>query len=198
VVPDLINTYPGRGAGGSTQLTIIFDDNVIQNQWLQVALFANSNTFLATDDVFYFGNAIASTGNNPTSAAVTTADDLGARNNKTGLGSAAITNVYDFNRDGRVDTQDELIARSHHSGLSPLQLITAPAAAPAVASASEELSAVVVTKPRPTPRVAPVVRPVVNKGKAAAFGANRIELTSRPVPALTGKRKETGDRVWDS
>ncbi len=128
---------------------------------------------------------------------MTTADDLGARNNKTGLGSATITNGYDFNRDGRVDTQDELIARSHHSGLSPLQLITTSAAAAAVAGASEDLSAVVVTKPRPVPRVAPVVRPMA-KGKAAAFGLNRIELTLRPVPAVTGKRKEARDSVWDS
>ncbi|MDB5321008.1 MAG: pyrrolo-quinoline quinone [Phycisphaerales bacterium] len=198
-VPDIINTYPGRGPGGSTQLTLIWEDNQIQNTWLRVALLANSNTNLATDNVFYFGSAIASTGNNPASAAVTTADDLGARANKTGLGSATLTNVYDFNRDGRVDVQDELIARSHHSGLSPLQLIAPPAAAgaaPVVVTGAEELSSAVVAKPKPAPELTPAPRPkpVVQpkpKTPPSVFGAVRIAPPLKP--AISVKRKETSD-----
>ena len=61
--PALINTYPGRGPNGSTQITIIWDPNVIQNQWLRVTVLAQPHLGLLADDVFYFGNAIGDTGN---------------------------------------------------------------------------------------------------------------------------------------
>ncbi|HET6252039.1 MAG TPA: LamG-like jellyroll fold domain-containing protein [Tepidisphaeraceae bacterium] len=150
-VPELVNDYPGRGTGGSTQITVIWDDNAIQDEWLQVTLLANAHTGLASNYTFYFGNAIGETGNSTTNAQVTTADDLGARNNKTGLSSAAITNVYDFNRDGHVDTADELIARSNHSGLSPLQLISIPAAS------QVKLAAAKTTALPPVYRVSPLL-----------------------------------------
>jgi Concanavalin A-like lectin/glucanases superfamily len=125
--PTYVNTYPGRGIGGSTQITLIWDDNAIQNEWLQVIMPADSHLGLAEDNVFYFGSAIGETGNS-SNAFVDTGDELATRSNGTAAGGAAITNVYDFNRDKQVDSQDEMIARSHRSGLAPLQLITVPAA----------------------------------------------------------------------
>jgi len=125
--PSFVSMYPGWGVGGTTRLELLWDNNAIQNEWLQVTLKANSVTNLAADDVFYFGNAIGETGNT-SNALVDSGDELGARSNGTAAGGAAITNAYDFNRDKQVDEQDELIARSHRSGLLPLQLITVPAA----------------------------------------------------------------------
>jgi hypothetical protein len=129
--PLSITTTRGAGASGADRVTILFADNVIQRQWLQVTLLAGVNTGIAQADVFYFGNAIGESGNNPANAAVDSSDELAARNNRTFLTPAALTNNYDYNRDGRVDSSDELIARSNRSGLTPLRLITAPIPAPA-------------------------------------------------------------------
>ena len=73
--PTYVNSYPGRGIGGSTQITIIWPDNAIQNEWLQVIMPAESHLGLAADDVFYFGNAIGETGNSGNTF-VDTADEL--------------------------------------------------------------------------------------------------------------------------
>jgi hypothetical protein len=122
--PDLVTEYLGAGVGGSTRLELVWDDNVIQNEWVQVTLKANANTGIAADDVFYFGNSIGDTGNSPTDAIVDGADVLGAQNNQTA--TAAITNPYDFNRDKVVDATDVAIAQANQSGASPLILFTAP------------------------------------------------------------------------
>lgn len=154
-LPELVNVYPGRGTNGSTQITIIWNDNAIQNQWLQVKVLGNGHTGLASDYTFYFGNAIGETGNNAGNANVDSADELGARYNRTGLTAATITNAFDFNRDGRVDSADELIARYNRSGLTPLQLIGAPAGeAPAAQGAVGTTTAVAtggVSAPPPPP-----------------------------------------------
>ena len=125
--PTYVNAYPGQGPGGSTQITLIWPDNAIQNEWLEVMMPADSHLGLAADNVFYFGNAIGETGN-ASNTRVDSGDELAVRSHGTAAGGAAITNVYDFNRDKQVDAQDEMIARSHRSGLSPLELITIPAA----------------------------------------------------------------------
>ena len=50
------------GTGGSDRVTIIWDDNAIEKQWLQVTVKATDNTGLVADDVFYFGNAVGEAG----------------------------------------------------------------------------------------------------------------------------------------
>ncbi len=108
-------------------MTITWDDiagNSIKNQWLQVTVKAGGNTGLAAADVFYFGNAIGESGNNPANAVVDSADESGSRTHKTGFTAAAIDNPYDYNRDGKVNATDDLIARNNTS--AELQLISAP------------------------------------------------------------------------
>jgi len=39
-------------------VTLIWADNTIQKQWLEVTVLATVNTGLAAPDVFYFGNAM--------------------------------------------------------------------------------------------------------------------------------------------
>jgi hypothetical protein len=124
--PTFITEYLGAGVDGSVRLELVWDDNVIQNAWVQVTLKANENTGLAADDVFYFGNAIGDTGNSSTDVVVDTADMGGAQNNHTA--TASITNLYDFNRDKVVDATDEMIVQNNYSGLSPLLLISVPGA----------------------------------------------------------------------
>jgi hypothetical protein len=133
--PALVTEYLGAGVNGSTRLELVWDDNTLQNEWVQVTLKANANTGIAADDVFYFGNAIGDTGNSTTDAVVDAADELGAQNNHTA--TASITNLYDFNRDKVVDATDDLIAHNNYSGSSPLQLITAPGGVPGWGSSLE-------------------------------------------------------------
>jgi hypothetical protein len=122
--PSLVTEYLGAGVNGSTRLELVWDDNVIQNEWIQITLKANDNTGIAADDVFYFGNSIGDTGNSPTDAIVDAADELATHNNHTA--SASITNLYDFNHDKVVDATDDQIVHDNYSGASPLQLITVP------------------------------------------------------------------------
>jgi fibronectin type 3 domain-containing protein len=122
--PSFVTQYPGFGVNGSIRLELVWDNNDIENEWVQVTLKANENTQLVEDDVFYFGNAIGDTGNSIANATVDATDVLGAQNNHTT--TATITNLYDFNRDKVVDATDEAIAQANFSSSSPLLLITAP------------------------------------------------------------------------
>ena len=114
----------GAGAGGSDELKLIWPDNTIEKTWLQVKLLANENTDLVADSVFYFGNAIGETGNDPTNARVDLEDVGLTRTNQSGFSTVGIESKYDFNRDRRVDLEDLGIARVNQSGFTPLNLIT--------------------------------------------------------------------------
>ncbi|HUT13151.1 MAG TPA: type VI secretion system tube protein Hcp [Thermoguttaceae bacterium] len=137
--PAGVSVRPGEGVLGSDRVTIIWDDHAIENRWLQVTVLANEQTTgLAEPDVFYFGNAVAESGNSDADARVTTIDLLLARNNpRSFLDPAPIDFPYDYNRDGRVNATDVLLARNNQTDfLSALELIDlstpqpAPAAAP--------------------------------------------------------------------
>ena len=71
-----IEEHPGIGIGSSTRIELQWDNNEIQNEWVQVTLKANVNTGLAAPDVFYFGNAIGDSGDSPANAVVDTGDEL--------------------------------------------------------------------------------------------------------------------------
>jgi len=130
--PSSVTFREGAGTDGSDRITIIWDDYAITNQWLQVTVLG-ANLALAEDDVFYFGNVVAETGNTPADARVTTADLLLVRNTpRSFLDPAPIDFPYDFNRDRRVNATDVLLARKHQTGfLDALELIRAPEAAAA-------------------------------------------------------------------
>ncbi|MCK4624141.1 MAG: right-handed parallel beta-helix repeat-containing protein, partial [Phycisphaerae bacterium] len=56
-VPTSVTVRSGAGLGGSDRITIIWVNNAIQKQWLQVTVKATAATGLTAPDVFYFGNA---------------------------------------------------------------------------------------------------------------------------------------------
>ncbi len=127
--PSSITVRGGAGAGGSDRITIIWADNAIAKQWLQVTVLATANTGLLSADIFYFGNAIGETGNSPADAEVSPADEIGVRNNShtLGINPAGVTDAYDFNRDRKVGPTDQIICRNNGtSGPTALQLITVP------------------------------------------------------------------------
>jgi hypothetical protein len=122
--PVALAVRAGAGVNGSDRVTIAWTSGSIKNTWLQVTVKANANTNLpqkagyptGVGDVFYFGNAVGDSGqgNTSTSATVNVTDELAARNNPASLlENIPITNVFDLNRDGRVDTTDVLVARNH-------------------------------------------------------------------------------------
>ena len=127
--PSSITVRAGAGASGSDRVSIIWADNAIANQWLQVTVLATANTGLAAADVFYFGDAIGETGNSPADAEVTPSDEIMVRDNPHTLANnpAAIDEACDFNRDRKVGPTDEILARNNGtSGPTALQLITVP------------------------------------------------------------------------
>jgi len=122
----------GGGLGGSDRVTIIWADNVIEKQWLQVTVLATANTGLAEPEVFYFGNAIGESGNTGDNAFVNITDELGPRNHpRTFLDPAAVDDDYDYNHDHFVNITDELLARNNATNfLTALKLINAPTLGP--------------------------------------------------------------------
>ena len=128
-LPSSITVYGGTGTNGADRVKLIWADNAIENQWLQITVKATAKTGLVSDDVFYFGSAIGETGNSATDAEVTPADEVGVRNNQATLAvnPAGIDDTYDFNRDKKVGPTDQVISRNNGTNSSTaLQLITVP------------------------------------------------------------------------
>jgi beta-glucanase (GH16 family) len=117
------------GPGGADRVEIVWADNAIQNEWLQVIVKADGNTGLAVPDVFYFGNLIGDANGN---GQVTVAD-VAMTKSFSGL-AADITSPVDFNRNGQVTVADVAIAKAN-SG-NALTMISAPASAAAAAAAA--------------------------------------------------------------
>lgn len=112
--PQSIEVDVGGGEGGSDRIKIIWPNNVIEKQWLEVSVLSNADSGLVEADVFYIGNAIGDTGNDPDGTAVNLSDENGARQNpRNFLDPAPIDDPYDFNRDGFVTISDENIARQN-------------------------------------------------------------------------------------
>ena len=141
-----VTVRPGGGRGGADRVVLTWDTGEVANAWLQIIVPANANTGLSANDVFYFGNAVGETANDPSNALVNAADVIAIRDNPRGTANpASIDNPYDPNRDGRVDSTDLVLARNNAtsptSALRLLKLSTAPTAAPPAASEGRGISA---------------------------------------------------------
>lgn len=114
--PTHIAVRAGAGVGGADRVTLLWANNLIQKEWLEVTVRATPRTGIATPDIFYFGNSIGESGvgNASTRFSVTSVDVLFAINNPVSTG-AAITNPLDHNRDKRVTSVDALLAINHSS-----------------------------------------------------------------------------------
>jgi hypothetical protein len=129
--PESVTVRRGAGVGGSDRVTIIWPDRAIRGCWLEVTVRPTAETGLTEPDVFYFGNAVGETGDQPGSCAVTSADEAGVRNHPHTLAKnpAGIDDAYDINRDGRVSPTDAILVRNHGTSYgdgTALNLITAP------------------------------------------------------------------------
>ncbi len=130
--PRSITIREGAGISGSDRVTIIWADNAIQNQWLQVTVLASPQSGLDEPYIFSFGNAIGETGDSASDAQVTAVDELEVRDTATTptVNSASIQRATDFNRDKKVGPTDAIICRNNASNSSTaLQLVVAPSVA---------------------------------------------------------------------
>jgi fibronectin type 3 domain-containing protein len=158
--PASVLVRPGAGVLGSTRVEVTWADGVIRNQWLQVTVDADGNTGLTTPDVFYFGNldgsALATLSNGQ--YVVTSNDQAAATNDPHGfLNPVAVWYPLDFNRDGKVDATDQLIARnSYQSNPAPqLQYLVGAPDAPYLVGAGGSPPQITIAWPAPSdPNVA--------------------------------------------
>ncbi len=118
-----------RPVDGIERVTIIWADNAIQNEWLQVTVKATADTGLAEPFTFYYGNLIGSVGDSAVAAAVTQTDVAAIENHPTA--SATLTNPYDINRDGTVNATDQALAAASAASGDTLELISPPYIQPA-------------------------------------------------------------------
>jgi hypothetical protein len=124
--PISVTLRTGAGVNGSDRYTLIWANNAILKQWLQITVLADANTGLSAPEVFYFGNAVGEVGNSATTTNVDAADNLQTRNNTRNLlNPAPIDFKYDFNRDKKVDAADDIISRANTTSvLTNLKLIS--------------------------------------------------------------------------
>ncbi|MDZ4851297.1 MAG: VCBS repeat-containing protein, partial [Pirellulaceae bacterium] len=121
-----ISVIPGGGTSGATRVKIEFADNAIRNTWLRVTVLANANTNLANNDVFYFGNAIGDFNVGNTGTPIIVRSDESDRrlhrspiNQSPAINSVGITNVFDVNKDGRVNPLDISLVNQSQTRSSP-------------------------------------------------------------------------------
>lgn len=123
--PASLSTIREGGVNGSTRITLIWADSAITKTWLQITVKANSNTGLEEEDVFYFGNAIGETGNDPTNAVV----DINDKNlvlAAIGTSDVSIENNLDVNRNTVINVTDSGLTQANYTtaGVDALNLIT--------------------------------------------------------------------------
>jgi hypothetical protein len=128
VAPRFLTVRAGAGVSGSSRVSLVWADGAIRQTWLEVTVRATAATGLAAPHVFYFGNAIGEVGDTPANAIVSMTDVNLIKANA--AATAAVTNRYDVNRDGRVDSTDRSIAslnRTNDRTALALVSIAAPA-----------------------------------------------------------------------
>jgi hypothetical protein len=138
--PNAVSVRAGAGSGGADRIEITWPTGAILGTWLQVIVDgndalggSNTNTGLAASDVFFFGNAPADSGaGDSTDYRTNVIDEQTARNDPhSNANPATITNRQDFNRDGLVNTVDQLATRNFTTNpITSLKILAVAAGGP--------------------------------------------------------------------
>ena len=166
--PASVLVRPGAGVLGSTRIEITWADGSMRDEWLQVSVAADSNTGLTTPDVFYFGNLTGSANGTLSNGQyiVTSNDSSTARNDPHGF-TNPVADWYptDFNRHGKVDVSDQLIARYTYQAtpLPQLQYIVAAPGTPYMVSAGG------------SPAQVTIGWPAANDPNVTSYTVNRVD-----------------------
>lgn len=123
-----MSVLENAGTASSDRVVFTWEDNIIQDEWLQIYVSANSNTGLLTNDIFYFGNL---RGDVNYDALLGPIDALLVTNelNSNGAHATDITDPLDVNKDLFVTPLDDLevINLLNNGGMGrELSLFTAP------------------------------------------------------------------------
>jgi hypothetical protein len=133
--PISIKVRPGAGVDGTDRITLIWGDNnldgvanpgeAVAGKWLEVTVKASPRTGLASDDVFYFGNAPGESGDRLANAIVDGVDAQTAYDGATRLPSAGLDSRIDYNRDRIVNSADVRVALNNQTARgTALKLVT--------------------------------------------------------------------------
>ncbi len=174
--PATVTVRSGAGVSGSDRVELIWADGAITQKWVEVIVKATANTGLSANDVFFFGNEIACTGSsNAATIAKVGAPDVTAvqTHGATVKANILVTNLYDFNKDGLVNSSDVTTAQTHGTtNKTGLALITigaggpfAPQLAAAAASGRDAgvASALASTSPSPSSSAPIIPAWIVNR-----------------------------------
>ena len=116
---------PGQGVGGSDRIELIWADHVVPtiiDRWLEVIVKSTANTGLTSPDVFVYGDMPGESGNDTNSdfQFIDALDQFAVRVHSNAANTnlfqqfglaPAVQNLWDLNRDNRVDINDENIVR---------------------------------------------------------------------------------------
>jgi len=131
---------------------------------------------LPTDDVFYFGNVIGDTGNEPSNAVVNLQDVSLTRENQSGFGFVGIESAFDFDRSGRVTLVDVALARENQSGFAQVNLIT-PGSAKNKGVGGDSKKSLVLDPPSSDFKMIPQFQLGEDSGVQAIEGSEQEKLT---------------------
>ncbi len=134
--PSTILVRTGSPAAGNDRVELTWTDGSITQEFLEVTVHADPNTGLSAPYTFFYGSVIANSGTGDTgSLAITSSTDENAARSHSG--SATVTNVFDYNKDGFVNSSDENAARNNGTTVKFIKIAAntplVPDAAPAVA-----------------------------------------------------------------
>ncbi len=212
--PSTVVVRPGAGNGDSDRVEILWSDFSIRNTWLQVTVNGNdaaggydTNTGLAASDVFYFGNIVADAfvGSPPLALVTNASDEIDVRlHNNFGLD---VTNNLDFNRDGLVNTADEILARLNYSFVLRINIPSAAPSATALAAestdnrASAVASALAALSTEPGGQPPSGAHSIASPGSLFDVSTTRTgplnDLAAASVVPGNGTAPAGTDAVWD-
>ncbi len=123
-----VSAFASGGTASSDRVKLVFADRAIENAWLRITVLADANTGLATNDVFYFGNArfdVTPASPFPSQQVVINIFDVNGIRSRQGQNPGIISNIFDVDRNGVVNVFDTNAVRAGQ-GVSSLRSFTAP------------------------------------------------------------------------
>jgi len=190
------------------RIELVWPDSTIVDRWLEVIVKANANTGLAAQDVFFYGNMPGDTNDDPSGdfKTIDANDQFNIKTaatdpSNTGLYftyslSTAISNLWDVNRDGDVNANDQFAAKQY--SLSPygeLDTINISSGGPFAPASSGVIDAT-------TGGVSALLDPIgIASHTDALFGnlrqvGNNGALASALSLAMNGLRSEVSVLTW--
>jgi len=124
--PTVIHVTPGT-ATTPARVRLEWNDNAIQNTWLQIIVLSNANTGLVDREVYYLGHALGDADLISPTYRVTT-NDVAMVRAAVNSTPVSVSDPRDVDKDRRVTTNDVAYVRARVSSDALLRTITVPAA----------------------------------------------------------------------